>query len=287
MLPIILSLRHALLLPLAFSQIILGGQAFLFPRPTHRSLITSSSPLSSEKNTYGLLFSKAVGTTDGSDRDGTVDNDRSRPKIVKIQTHQEYLNFLEEDDRLCVVKFYASWCKSCKRFGISFRQLAFETGDHITNSIVNNGDGDEEEVLHSGKVRFAEVEYSQNARLCKSLKIKKLPTVHYYKRGVGKLSELTCKPSQFQLVVDKMNHLLDDGNSSTGAIDDDNMPVVDATSSKASEGNNSTSHSFSFDEAVANLSQEIMNTIQTNQTSISSSSASSSGRQEKNRWFPF
>jgi thioredoxin 1 len=273
-------------LPLAFSQIILGGQAFLFPRPTqHRGLITSLSPLplSSETNTYGVLFSKAVGTTDDSDHDGNVDTDRSRPKIVKIQTHQEYLNFLEEDDRLCVVKFYASWCKSCKRFGISYRQLAFEAGDHIAG-----GGNDEEEVLHSGKVRFAEVEYSQNARLCKSLKIKKLPTVHYYKRGVGKLSELTCKPSQFQLVVDKMNHLLDDENSSADAIDDDNVPVVDALgSTNVNEGTSSTTQSFSFDEAVANLSQEIMDTIQTNQTSISSSSASSSGRQEKNRWFPF
>ena len=102
------------------------------------------------------------------------------------------------------------------------------------------------------------------------------------------MSELTCKPSQFQLVVDKMNHLLDDENSSADAIDDDNVPVVDApSSSKANEGTNSTTQPFSFDEAVANLSQEIMDTIQTNQTSISSSSASSSGRQEKNRWFPF
>ena len=32
------------------------------------------------------------------------EEDRSRPNIVKIKTHEDYVNFLEEDDRICVVK---------------------------------------------------------------------------------------------------------------------------------------------------------------------------------------
>ena len=32
------------------------------------------------------------------------DEDRSRPNIVVIKTHEDYVNFLEEDDRLCIVK---------------------------------------------------------------------------------------------------------------------------------------------------------------------------------------
>lgn len=170
------------------------------------------------------------------------------------------------------MKFYASWCKSCKRFGVSFRHLAFEEGDHLHP----NGD-----VVHLGNVRFAEVEYSANAQLCKTLKVRKLPTVHYYKRGEGKLSELTCKPSQFQVVVDEMNRLMD-GNSDVGneveIIAAKKEFVVDGGTENINDVNNNVTSS-SFDEALANLSQEIMKTIQTNQTA--------GVRPEKNPWFRF
>lgn len=127
--------------------------------------------------------------------------DRSRPDIVVINSHKDYVDFLEADDRLCVVKFYASWCKSCARFGKRYRHLAFEEGDHI------NIDGT---TIHTGKVRFAEVEYTASAKLCKSLKVRKLPTIHMYRRGKGKIADMVCKPSQFHLVVDEMNRLLED-----------------------------------------------------------------------------
>ena len=216
------------------------------------------------ENTSILLFSRV----------NEDDDDRSRPNIVKIQSHQDYVDFLQEDDRLCLVKFYASWCKSCKRFGVSFRHLAFEEGDHL------NPDG---EVVHVGNVRFAEVEYSQCAQLCKTLKVRKLPTVHYHKKGNGKLSELTCKPSQFQLVVDEMNRLVD-GNG-VGVDDIESVTVDSETDGEGGNAPRNTNDdsknitSSSFDEALENLSQEIMKTIQTNQTT--------SGTKEKNPWFRF
>ena len=252
---LLLSLTFILLLPcLAFS-------------PTHIFSNQQRQRSIIDENTSVLLFSRA------SRNDNDDDDDRSRPNIVKIQSHQDYVDFLQEDDRLCMVKFYASWCKSCKRFGVSFRHLAFEEGDHL------NPDG---EIVHVGNVRFAEVEYSQCAQLCKTLKVKKLPTVHYYKRGEGKLSELTCKPSQFQLVVDEMNRLVDGSDvediksitmdSKTDGIEG-SAPIRNAND----DSKNITSSSF--DEALDNLSQEIMKTIQTNQTS--------SGTKEKNSWFRF
>lgn len=260
--------QNMLLLPLAFSILCvgrLGGGSAFTPstrtaaekRRLPRSLGISGHLVNENTSASGLLFSKA-----GSD------DDLSRPNIVKIETHQDYVNFLEEDDRLCLVKFYAGWCKSCKRFGISFRQLAYEEGDHINL----NGDS----IVHSGNVRFAEVEYTQNARLCKSLKVKKLPTVHYYKRGKGKLSELTCKPSQFQLVVDQMNNIL------AGNVVEEDEVVIAVVGDDGEGREREAITTSSFDQALANLSQEIMETIQrSNQTSITS------GRQEKNPWFPF
>ena len=260
-----------MLLPLAFSILWLSCSAFFSPllpscrqRSSPRQITSKQNPTINENTS--ALFSNI-------DDD---DDDRSRPNIIKIQTHQDYVNFLEEDDRICLVKFYASWCKSCKRFGVSFRHLAFEEGDHL------NPNGD---VVHSGKVRFAEVEYSANAHLCKTLKVRKLPTVHYYKRGGGKLSELTCKPSQFQLVVDEMNLLLD-GNAAaadeveiiaTKEVDDGGEITV--PSNILNDGSNNVTSS-SFDEAVSNLSQEIMKKIQINQTATTE-------RQEKNSWFRF
>jgi len=258
---------HMLLPALAFAILWLNCSAFS-PRPSHLSTrfpqqISANLRLRPiHENTSVLLYSRASNIDE--------DDDRSRPNIVKIQSHQDYINFLQEDDRLCLVKFYASWCKSCKRFGVSFRHLAFDEGDHLNH----NG-----EVAHVGNVRFAEVEYSQCAGLCKTLKVKKLPTVHYYKEGEGKLSELTCKPSQFQLVVDEMNRLLDENDSDV--IDD---TVVDSevegeelhVPRNINDGSNNVTTS-SFDEALKDLSQEIMKTIQTNQTT--------SGTKEKIPWF--
>eukprot|EP00985_Skeletonema_marinoi_P031357 scaffold37663_cov132-Skeletonema_marinoi.AAC.5 len=134
-----------------------------------------------------------------------------------------------------------------------------------------------------GNVRFAEVEYSQNAKLCKSLKVRKLPTVHYYKRGGGKLSELTCKPSQFQLAIDEMNRLLD-GSDTDDDVENTIMgskleDVEEVTVPRNINDGSKNITSSSFDEALENLSQEIMKTIQSNQTT--------SGGKEKNSWFRF
>ena len=100
----------------------------------------------------GIMFGKVTYNED--------ERHHSRPNIVVINTHEQYIKFLEEDDRICVIKFFASWCKSCQRFGLSYRALAFEEGDRI------DADGN---VIHLGNARFAEVEYTAAAKLCKSL----------------------------------------------------------------------------------------------------------------------
>mmetsp|Transcript_13993 Transcript_13993/g.18374 ORF Transcript_13993/g.18374 Transcript_13993/m.18374 type:complete len:278 (-) Transcript_13993:286-1119(-) len=117
------------------------------------------------------------------------------PKITTVNSLDEFLEFIQEDDRLCVIKFHASWCKSCQKFGVQFRHIAMENGDKV------NSDGI---VATTGNVRFAQVEFGANTILCKSLGIKKLPTVHFYKQPHGKLTGFPCGPKKFDLLVETL-----------------------------------------------------------------------------------
>jgi len=139
--------------------------------------------------------------------DGIGDDRNARPKIVRITAQEEYVTFLQEDDQICIVKFYANWCKSCQKFGIKYRHLAHDTGGNA--------------------VRFAEVEYTASAQLCKSLKINKLPTCHIYRRGKGKIVDMTCKPSLFHLVVDELKRvLLDEAKNDTTDASETDANVI-------------------------------------------------------------
>ncbi|KAL3784971.1 hypothetical protein ACHAW5_010423 [Stephanodiscus triporus] len=138
-------------------------------------------------------------------------------------------------------QYYADWCKSCQKFGAKYRQLARDLGDRV------DVDG---AVLRSGDVRFGEVEYTASARLCKTLKVNKLPTVHVYRAGSGKVVDMTCKPSMFHLVVDELHRVLD--GSSSGVVDDDDAEA-DKDKAAVRSGGNMTNASFDM-TMVAGLS---------------------------------
>ena len=72
---------------------------------------------------------------------------------------------------------------------MKYKQLARQYGDLI------NEDG---EILKEGKVRFAQVEYGANVRLCKTFGIKKLPFVQIYKAPLGKITDFVCGPKYFE-----------------------------------------------------------------------------------------
>lgn len=205
----------------------------------------------------------------------TEEEDRSRPDIVVIKTHEDYVKFLEEDDRLCVIKYYATWCKSCQRFGLKFRHLAFDEGDHIDI---------EGSTVHSGEVRFAEVEYAASAKLCKVLKVKKLPTVHMHRKGSGKIVDMTCKPSQFQLVVDEMHRVLEDG-----VLVAEPLPAgatqLEQIETKPAEAVNATG-AASFDKAMtagSSLADEILASMGKQKEEEKMDTP----KKEKTPWLPF
>ena len=95
-------------------------------------------------------------------------------------------------------RFHASWCKSCQKFGVQFRKLGLDVADvYEGGTLVKPGD-----------VRLASIEFGANASLCRALGIKKLPSVHIYKRSAGKISGFSCGPSKFPLLVEKVDSYL-------------------------------------------------------------------------------
>lgn len=87
-----------------------------------------------------------------------------------------------------------------------------------------------------------QVEYSAGAQLCKLLKVRRLPTVHMYKKGSGKIADMTVKPSLFHLVVDEFHRVVDN-ISETTAVDKELKLQHNMTS-------NSNMTTAPFDEAM-------------------------------------
>jgi len=138
------------------------------------------------------------------------DDEDLRTDIVTIDEQSGLDIFLKQDERLCVIKFYAPFCKACNIFRSKFRKLAFDRGDRL-NTAGN--------VVRDGDVRFAEVEYSSNVKLCKSLSIKTFPSVLIFRGGDDTtcsisggnrlpLSEIVCKQTAFDDIIAEINHLI-------------------------------------------------------------------------------
>lgn len=232
-------LRPALLLAsfyVAFN--VLRYDCFAFSPP--RSFVVRAE-------TVGRLFSTSA-----------VREDDARPDIAVLRTTEDYAKFLARDERLCVIKFYANWCKSCQRFGVKFRHLAFDEGDRLDTR---------GSVVRAGGVRFAEAEYSAAAALCKSLNIRKLPTVHMHRQG-EKVVDMVCKPSLFHLVVDEVHRWMEGAE----------LPhlVTPGTEPDFTGGGNGNVTNTSFDE----LADEIM-------ASLRKDEKDSVANKEKSSWFPF
>jgi len=132
---------------------------------------------------------------------GTGETDNGLPAaITKVANIQDFLDFIAEDDRLSIVKFHAAWCKSCQKFGLRYKKLALEEGDKVDC---------EGRSLERGRVRFAEVEFNSNIKLCRSLGIKRLPHIHMYKGSQGRIEDFSCSPKNFHTVIDKLNENVD------------------------------------------------------------------------------
>lgn len=122
--------------------------------------------------------------------------------ITEVESHIDWAELLEGDDRrITAVNFHASWCKFCQKFKSKwYGKCVRRFGDRIDDA---SG-----ELLETGSVRFASVEYGANQKLCRSLRIKELPTVQFYSKG-QLLSSFPCGPKGFATVQAAMKHYLE------------------------------------------------------------------------------
>eukprot|EP00569_Conticribra_weissflogii_P003956 CAMPEP_0171344168 /NCGR_PEP_ID=MMETSP0878-20121228/18814_1 /TAXON_ID=67004 /ORGANISM="Thalassiosira weissflogii, Strain CCMP1336" /LENGTH=215 /DNA_ID=CAMNT_0011847293 /DNA_START=182 /DNA_END=829 /DNA_ORIENTATION=- len=130
------------------------------------------------------------------------DDEDLRPRIDTIAKQQGLENFLKVDDRLCLIKIYAPFCKACKAFGVKFRRLASEKGDRMNSA---------GHVVHPGIIRFGEIEYSSNIKLCRALSVKKFPIVLLYRGGADggeRLSEIFCRSNAVEDILVELDQLM-------------------------------------------------------------------------------
>ena len=126
-----------------------------------------------------------------------------RGKIFDIQSPEDLLHFTIEDDRLAVVKVYASWCATCKKFDVRYRKIANQYGD------THDDTGG---MQISQRVRFAEMQYDNpaNRELCQDLlNVTTFPYILLYKGRKGKVDEFHCSPAKFQRLVDAVKEHLE------------------------------------------------------------------------------
>jgi len=135
-----------------------------------------------------------------------VPNEIKKPKISatpiisKINSSKEFLDFVEGDDRLCVVKFHATWCQICRAVVRKFAKFALNYGDR---EIIDAGNTSSGRAVVPGLVRFADVEWSQNTELCKALKVQKFPFIMIYEKG-EKIGAFSTGPAHnFRNIVGK------------------------------------------------------------------------------------
>ncbi|KAL7555307.1 hypothetical protein ACHAWF_019018, partial [Thalassiosira exigua] len=131
------------------------------------------------------------------------------PKVFSIGQPQDLLDFVIQDERLSVVKVYASWCKTCKVFDTRYRKLAAQLGDSA----------DASGATRPGRARFAEMRFDDpnNEEMCRLLNATKLPYILMYKGSRGKVADFQCGPAKFQSLVDAVDEFVNlDGSAQLG-----------------------------------------------------------------------
>eukprot|EP00525_Craspedostauros_australis_P006656 CAMPEP_0198133602 /NCGR_PEP_ID=MMETSP1442-20131203/59649_1 /TAXON_ID= /ORGANISM="Craspedostauros australis, Strain CCMP3328" /LENGTH=260 /DNA_ID=CAMNT_0043794727 /DNA_START=753 /DNA_END=1535 /DNA_ORIENTATION=+ len=176
---------------------------------------------------------------------------KTRIDLRSIEDDNMFDEFLQEDGRICVIRVYAHWCKSCQKVGLQLRRLGGEHGDLISVDERN-------EVVREGSVRFGELEYGQNLLLCQSFGILKLPTVMIFWRG-DMLDCFPCGPKKIPLLVEKLDRLL--------ALSDDELRLE----AKMREGNELGD--YLLDQISSELSRQKSQHPELNQDEASSDSS--------------
>ena len=150
-------------------------------------------------------------------------------QIAPIKTTDDYHQLLQDatdQNRLVVIKFYASWCRACKSIA---PKRAPGASIPSTRSVARRGPSvispyDRFERLAKeftgDEAQFFEIEFSANKDLCRRLEIKKLPCVQFFRGSEGCVDTVMCGPSKFPGVRVKLEELLGETRSAHDAADE-------------------------------------------------------------------
>jgi thiol-disulfide isomerase/thioredoxin len=117
---------------------------------------------------------------------------RNKPQITEVSTLEEYKReVIECEEELVVVKFYSSYCRSCKNMAPLFRRLA------------NKWHGD-------GRVKFVQVPVTkENAVLHQGLRIPSVPYGHIYHKEGGLVEEHKINKKEFEFFSELLDSYLE------------------------------------------------------------------------------
>jgi thiol-disulfide isomerase/thioredoxin len=104
--------------------------------------------------------------------------------------------------RYTVIKFYASWCKTCAKFSLKYDKLVAKHSDWIV--LPNNHN--QHDISKIGSLQFGTVEYSACRAIFNVLNVTALPSIHVYDPYGTKVIDLAVPPSKFDQVATTINH---------------------------------------------------------------------------------
>jgi len=112
-----------------------------------------------------------------------MDDEPEHASITPIDGQAEFQALLDSHQtQLIAVKFFATWCRSCKALAPKFQKLADAHRD----------------------IKFVEVNFDENRNLCRALGLLSLPTVQIYAGNHGRIDSFGCGPSKAQMLRDKV-----------------------------------------------------------------------------------
>ena len=110
---------------------------------------------------------------------------RDIPLLEDTDAYHQLIEDATAENRIVVIKFYASWCRACKAMAPKFVRVAEDWPD----------------------IEFHELLFDDNKKLCKSLGIKILPFMEIVAGNRGKVEGFTCGPSKLSLLVGKLEDM--------------------------------------------------------------------------------
>jgi len=107
---------------------------------------------------------------------------RQVTQLADEEAYHAMIETAKSENRVVVIKFFASWCRACKAMGPKFLRVTDDWPD----------------------VEFCEILFDNNKKLCKTLGIKILPYVEIVAGTDGKVESFSCGPSKISQLQAKL-----------------------------------------------------------------------------------